>query len=384
MSSSRKQKNKKRIDRVDQLLTPASPTTATPVSPTTPTPTSPTTPAPTSPSTIVTPSNQSQLPHAASQLGQHVVRFIGAVVGQAIVLLIVMPASFAIGAEKGVAFGMMWAVPCYTFFIFAKNLVKGIVMGSVGGVAISAASYCYDTYPHGKELGVAIGILIGVVELGLVLGAFPLWRPNDFKLTIVHILATTIFVLLFSLVGGFGIYLCMVIGSPENQELGLWAALVTSGCSLVSIPLGQLIRLGIQELIELAPYVRILGRALLGFMSGYLFIALIFAIWYWGAWANSPELAFTGLPKPPVEADSTSSFRDFPRHVQFGNMFYFSMVTISTLGYGEITPKSGLTKTLAMGEVLLGLGWMTVVFALVLARYQEELLLIAKKGKKTT
>jgi hypothetical protein len=42
------------------------------------------------------------------------------------------------------------------------------------------------------------------------------------------------------------------------------------------------------------------------------------------------------------------------------------MMTISTTGYGDISPRSGLAKMIASGETLIGLAWTIVVFAAVL------------------
>jgi ion channel len=59
--------------------------------------------------------------------------------------------------------------------------------------------------------------------------------------------------------------------------------------------------------------------------------------------------------------------------------FYFSVVTIATLGYGDITPASGIARALVSTEVALGVGWITIVFAAVMSHLQPRFAEIAKQ-----
>ncbi len=67
-----------------------------------------------------------------------------------------------------------------------------------------------------------------------------------------------------------------------------------------------------------------------------------------------------------------------PQNPNFWQFFYFSFVTLATLGYGDITPKSDLVKGLVIIEVVLGVGWVTVIFAAVIAHLQSKFSEIAK------
>ena len=48
---------------------------------------------------------------------------------------------------------------------------------------------------------------------------------------------------------------------------------------------------------------------------------------------------------------------------------YFSFVTLTTLGYGDVVPISGQAKTLAIGEALIGQIYMTVLIARLVGVY---------------
>jgi voltage-gated potassium channel Kch len=51
----------------------------------------------------------------------------------------------------------------------------------------------------------------------------------------------------------------------------------------------------------------------------------------------------------------------------FATMLYFSFVTITTLGYGDIVPVSGAAKILSSGEALFGQIYLAVFIARLVA-----------------
>ena len=90
-------------------------------------------------------------------------------------------------------------------------------------------------------------------------------------------------------------------------------------------------------------------QALAAFLVGYVGIVLVFACFYAAAWQHNHAGAFQG-----VVVGATPRFGDF---------LYFSIVTMSTVGYGDVFPADGVTRTLACFEVVLGVGWVTVVLS---------------------
>ncbi|MEO8752087.1 MAG: potassium channel family protein [Casimicrobiaceae bacterium] len=79
-----------------------------------------------------------------------------------------------------------------------------------------------------------------------------------------------------------------------------------------------------------------------GAMAGYLLIAIMFAAAYNWIDINSPN-AFVGAVAPATVLDQ--------RAARFG---YFSFVTLTTVGYGDIVPVQPFARSLAMLEAFIG------------------------------
>lgn len=168
-----------------------------------------------------------------------------------------------------------------------------------------------------------------------------------------------------------GLFMGISMSAGFIYSKGFWEALpitiVLVGISTPGVTLGIFIGLWLRpRLVKFADvwlYLREMGVFLIGFAFGYLGIALIFAAWFWSLWKVSPIGSFNGLPTGP----------------KFGHFFYFSVITIGTLGYGDITPQSPLARALAISEVIIGIGWITVVFAAVISHLQPRLTDIAAR-----
>jgi hypothetical protein len=130
----------------------------------------------------------------------------------------------------------------------------------------------------------------------------------------------------------------------------------------IGAPLGRWLSPGVYALSKIWPYIRVMSKPLIGFGFGYLTLIFVFAGYFWALWVNDHS-SFNNLPSSP-------SFIDF---------FYFSTVTIATLGYGDITPASSGAKVVTCVEVIMGIGWITVGFAGVLAHLQPRFVMLAEK-----
>jgi hypothetical protein len=64
----------------------------------------------------------------------------------------------------------------------------------------------------------------------------------------------------------------------------------------------------------------------------------------------------------PAPAHSLASF----------DAFYFSFITLSTVGYGDITPVSHIARTLAMTEAMTGTLYMAVLISRLVALYSSQ------------
>lgn len=99
---------------------------------------------------------------------------------------------------------------------------------------------------------------------------------------------------------------------------------------------------------------RQMGSAILGFALGYFLTVALFALWYAVAW-KLDETCLTGFHNP--------SLWDFG---------YFSLITMATVGYGDILPVSLPVRALVSLEILAGIGWTLVAFAAVLNVIQSQ------------
>jgi len=59
----------------------------------------------------------------------------------------------------------------------------------------------------------------------------------------------------------------------------------------------------------------------------------------------------------------------FSAETETGDLLYFSFVTLTTLGYGDVLPTSTLSKRLAIIEAAMGSIYMAVIIALIVGRY---------------
>ncbi len=58
-----------------------------------------------------------------------------------------------------------------------------------------------------------------------------------------------------------------------------------------------------------------------------------------------------------------------PRSINGFNAFYFSFITLSTVGYGDITPVSTIARWLAAMEAMTGLLYVAVLIARLVSLY---------------
>jgi Ion channel len=106
-----------------------------------------------------------------------------------------------------------------------------------------------------------------------------------------------------------------------------------------------------------APSVNI--EVLCASISAYLMLGLMWTMAYWLVDQLTPEGAFSFNTNA-----GTPSMNGF-------NAFYFSFVTLSTVGYGDITPVSKVARMLAAMEAITGLLYMAVLIARLVALYSS-------------
>lgn len=146
-----------------------------------------------------------------------------------------------------------------------------------------------------------------------------------------------------------------------------WSLLVPPGIFLgnaVGEFVGRSIRQWVLAFKEVWSIAVQMGPPIGGFALGYLVIAFIFAGLFAAVWRTDPT-AFKGLP-------------EYPKLIDFA---YYSVMTISTTGYGDVAPQSPPAKFLAVAEALVGLAWTIIVFAAVLTVVQQRGLVLGQTNR---
>jgi hypothetical protein len=96
------------------------------------------------------------------------------------------------------------------------------------------------------------------------------------------------------------------------------------------------------------------GNALFGAACGYLLLGIIWSLLY-----SAVETAVPGSFNVPAaaEADVTTARLDH------GVFSYYSFITLATVGYGDVTPRTSLARTLAWLEAIVGQFYLAVLVA---------------------
>ncbi len=94
-----------------------------------------------------------------------------------------------------------------------------------------------------------------------------------------------------------------------------------------------------------------------GAISAYLLFGLAWALSYWAIYSVSPD-AFS-LP----DGGASGGSAEIPQVVDFSQFIYYSFVTMTTLGYGDITPLDRIARTLSWIQSVTGQFYVAVVIA---------------------
>jgi len=108
---------------------------------------------------------------------------------------------------------------------------------------------------------------------------------------------------------------------------------------------------------HLARIKRVNTELLAGAASIYLLIGLTFALAYSYVASVSPNAFSVNIQQAATG---------------FETVLYFSFVTLTTLGYGDILPVSHVARTLAIFEAILGVMYLGVVVARLVGLYQSQ------------
>jgi hypothetical protein len=304
-----------------------------------------------------------------SRLRSNIKKGILFLVGLLAISIFVGPISFAYSGNTGLFLGILTGFVMFLDEEYLTQPIKAIFTGIILGVMAGIAAGIIQANPPGFGLGLILGIPAGFTVTFLMAVLPNRSIPLNFVDALKRSIIIGIYCGGFLLIAVFGIKLydgVDIVKSYGHRALifiVLGASLSTIIVLLLSIYAGKWLRPRLLVFGDLSPYLKAMGIPVFSFTFGYCVIAFLFASYFWAAWKIDPDDSFKGLPTSPV----------------FGDFLYFSIVTICTLGYGDISPQSGMTKAMAAVEVILGIGWVTVVFGAVVAYLQPHFTDIAKQ-----
>jgi hypothetical protein len=155
-------------------------------------------------------------------------------------------------------------------------------------------------------------------------------------------------------------YVALVLGIPAvvsrwishfRPDLVPPPVFLVAGLLLVAFVVVNLLRF-----VWRAPSVNI--EVLCASISAYLMLGLMWTMAYW----------LVDQLTPGAFAFNTNAG---PRSINGFNGFYFSFITLSTVGYGDITPVSRIARWLAAMEAMTGLLYVAVLISRLVALYSS-------------
>lgn len=111
-------------------------------------------------------------------------------------------------------------------------------------------------------------------------------------------------------------------------------------------------------IIEVAKAKMVNAKVILDAINGYLLLSIVFGI-----------LIAIIMRIDPNAFNFTAEAHIAGSQDQFGNYLYYSLVSISTLGYGDIVPKADYAKSLATLISVTGQFYIAILVALLVGKY---------------
>jgi hypothetical protein len=158
-----------------------------------------------------------------------------------------------------------------------------------------------------------------------------------------------------ALVGG-----AAIVGIATAHAIGSWLARATGealGLVLLGITTYQL-------LVSLARARRVDLDTVIGGICVYLLIGVSFALMYRLLIDLVPDAIVTsGLPLGEVSGDASALS---------ARLVYFSFITLSTVGFGDITPRDGIAQMLSAAEAVIGQLYLAIFIARLMGLYMAS------------
>src|SRR5438105_9019326 len=204
------------------------------------------------------------------------------------------------------------------------------------------------------------------VQLLIALGLFFIWAPFVEEIEGGELIVSGLFslVLLAGIVAVADrkrvLVIAIVLAIPAiagrwinhfRPDLAPPAVFLTAGLVLIAFVVANLLRFVLR-----APSVNV--EVLCASISAYLMLGLLWTMAYW----------LVDQLTPGAFAFNTNAGK---HSIRGFNAFYFSFITLSTVGYGDITPVSKVARMLSAMEAMTGLLYVAVLIARLVALYSS-------------
>lgn len=244
------------------------------------------------------------------------------------------------------------------FGTLGLSLMVGFCGGLIAALGTGFRAYLILAVVAGIPIGLAVPNVYAALSASLLAGFAT--RPFRGRRTY---LALTV---LGPIIGAIVFSLALVLITVENWS---WVDLLFGLNSLivgVSViigqrlghGLGQQLRQGLDEFGLATPYLRDMAWPLVGFTFVYFCIVVVFGALF----ASACDI---------YSAEKTFGFED-GQCKSYWHFLYLSMMTMSTLGHNDLSNAAPLIQTFIVSEVLIGIGWIVVVFAAIISYLEDK------------
>jgi hypothetical protein len=184
------------------------------------------------------------------------------------------------------------------------------------------------------------------------------------------------------------IYSCVLIAAvyaASRRRTTLWIAIALAALVFLSVILRSVLdqarvtRLSLVLLSVFLAYIagtvlrevfrakKVTANEIFGAICVYLLLGSIWASWY-GLVLSFNHEAFSFATETMVTGSAIEIQRDY-----FSRLNYFSFVTLTTLGYGDIVPRSELARMLAWMQAVTGQLYLAVLIARLVSEYMAHI-----------
>ena len=206
-----------------------------------------------------------------------------------------------------------------------------------------------------------IYLLVGLLIFLLLAPAIDYWMPESSTIIVQSAFTITILFGVWSMIDDrrwfiFGILLAITSLIFTITNIFVQSSIIYVSDMIVLLIFGITSLFHAMRQIMFGP--RIDSNKILGSASIYLLIGIIWALLY-AVVDHLYTESFHGL----IESDNRGHFWDY---------IYFSFVTLTTLGFGDITPTNLPARTLAYLEAIFGQLYLTILVASLVGAYLTQ------------